>query len=232
LQAVEEGQANANRKRKPLGVYPMKDDHKPKKRRRPRLSTGQAIPTDRASDAADLDDAEISEALLGSKWVQEPTPRPAWVTPLRWLGLLVCVIVFPLGLCVLCSWLMCRFPPSSVRHRLRGIRVIGKVVASTESFADDLDTPAYQASVEYTFKGVPYTTSDGPRRYRWPWRPGEPVLIYHIHADFAPGRYVPPGVLVHYAIVLLVANVVVFAVGLWWAMVLWGALTGRAALTP
>jgi hypothetical protein len=198
----------------------MQEGPSPKKR----PQTGKARRKDRAGEVADLDDAEISEKLLGSKWVEEPAERPAWLKALRWLALIVCVVVFPLGLCVLCTWLMCRFPPASVQHRLRGVKVLGRVVANQEGFGSAEDGPTYRAIVEYTFKGVPYTTPDGPVRNRWQWRIGEKVVIHHIHESFEPGRYVPPGVLGGYGCAIVVLNVVVLALGIWAAARLWNDL--------
>jgi hypothetical protein len=208
----------------------MADEFTPSKR--PRRPKGKAIRKDRDEDLADLDDAEIAERVLGTKWARDPVPRPLWLKVLLGLGLVVCVIVFPLGLCVLCTWLMCRYPPSSVRHRLYGVRVVGRVVNNDVENDYSSDGPwvsTYQATVEYTFKGIPYTTPDGPKRNRWPFRRGEAALIYHIPEDCEPGRAVGPGVVFGYAVLIVLVNLVVFAVGLWGAEVLWGALTGGGA---
>ncbi len=202
----------------------MPDVRTPRKRRGPRPGKRKA---DGIGDLADLDDAELAATLLGTEWVKEPAQRPLWMRVIKWVGLIGCVIVFPVGLCVLCSWLLWRFPGPILRHRLQGKRVVGKVVGNQEvGFSDDR---CYRATVEYTFKARPFTTQDGPQMTYWPWRIGDPVLIYHIPGSGEPGRHVRPGALAIYAILFLLLNLVVFGLGLSGGMALWVALTGRGA---
>jgi hypothetical protein len=204
----------------------MRDDRTPKKRRGRPVPGRGPIPTNRARDPSNLSDDEIAETLLESEWAREPTPRPRWFKVVKWVCLVGCVIVFPVGLCVLCSWVLWRFPSATIRHRLHGVRVVGKVVAGNEVFALG-DDHSYQATVEYTYKGVSYTTLDGPQR-RYRWRGGETALVYHIPGSFEPGRYVPPGALTTYTFLLVLLNLTVFGMGLAGAMWLWTALSRGA----
>jgi len=165
----------------------------------------------------------------------EADERPVWLTVLKWVAVSVCiavgVCVLPLGILMLCAWVMWWFYGSNILHLVRGVRVIGKV-AGNEELSDSDNDPAYRAIVEYTFDGVRYTTHDGPQAYRrWPL--GNAVRIYHIPGSGKPGRHVPLGALLVFLPLLLVVSLVAvaFALGLAGAipMKLWELLTGKGA---
>jgi hypothetical protein len=206
----------------------MEDERRPRKRRRSRRDKGRNLPTDHADDLAKLGDADLVPLLLGTRLARKPREWPTWLKVIGWVFLVASVIVFPVGLCVLCSWILWRFPPAAIEHRLRGVRVVGTVIASQETWAGS-DDRCHRAIVEYTFKGFPFTTSDGPQMRHWPWRKGETVLLYHIPWAGEPGRHVRPGALFLYAIFFVLLNVAVFAAGVIAAMALWTRFAGGGA---
>jgi hypothetical protein len=105
--------------------------------------------------------------------------------------------------------------------------VVGKVVGNQERFDSENDH-SYQAIVEYTVQGVPYSTPDGPQR-SFRWQAGEAVQLYHIPWGGEPGRHVRPGAVLLFAILLLLINLAVFGVGLSLAQRVAGAATQPVA---
>ena len=143
----------------------MPDDRTPRKRRGRTTPGSKALPTDRAGDVADLSDDEVAARLLGTRPARERAGRPLWLTVIKWLCLVCCAVVFPLGLCVLCSWLLWRFPGATLRRRLHGVRVVGKVVGNQDGFGGG-ENRSYQAIVAYTFEGVPTRPTRDPKGSR------------------------------------------------------------------
>jgi hypothetical protein len=184
---------------------------------------------ERARRYAEMTDDEIAAELLGVGRPDRPAWWPLWLRVLKWLGIAVCIVVLPLGICVLSCWVMWRFYAVNLRYLARGIAVPGEVVGDREE-SDSVSARTYQAVVEYTFDGVRYTTEDGPCRSR-PWQLGETVRIHHIPGSGEPGRYTSVVPLVVFMPLLIVVNVLAVGLALHFggelARGVWDRVTGK-----